>query len=213
MVLDFIRSQKPLFPLCSFDNWGSNCKRFASPCFVPEQEKKKTEERFTCHTDTIYSCSPTLCRISKKKHTSFPNKILPTICIGMAKLSSSAAHFLMLIMFVSFCFVTKSRAQDFDNIAPLPNIEPLPALEAGAGYSLSFSGALICSSMLTSLITFLLQWIWSFGIEVSHLFWIRKNGFVWVGDDNVWTTGYYFVLLNYGLRYLLCDLSLWNNNN
>ena len=93
----------------------------------------------------------------KTKHTSFPNKILPKICIGMAKLSSSAVHFLMLIMSVSFCFVTKSRAQDFDNIAPLPNIEPLPAFEAGAGYSLSFSGALICSSMLTSLIAFLLQ--------------------------------------------------------
>lgn len=212
MVLDFIRSQKPLFPLCSFDNWGSNCKRFHFPLLCTRKKKKKNWRTFHMpHGHYIFMFSYTLHNL-KTKHTSFPNKILPKICIGMEKLSSSAVHFLMLIMSVSFCFVTKSRAQDFDNIAPLPNIEPLPALEAGAGYSLSFSGALICSSMLTSLIAFLLQWIWSFGIEVSHLFWIRKNGFVWVGDDNVWTTGYYFVLLNYGLRYLLCDLSLWNNN-
>lgn len=207
MVLDFIRSQKPLFPSYSLDNCGSNCKRFTSLCFVPEE--KKTFQLPHGHYKFMFSYT---LHNFKTKHTSFPNKILLTICIGMANLSSSAVHFLMLTMFVSFYFVTKSRAQDFDNVVPLPNIEPLPALEAGAGYSLSFSRALICSSILTSLIAFLLQWIRSFVIEVSHLFWLSKNGFVWVGDDNVWTTGHYFVLLNYGLRYLLCDFSLWNNN-
>lgn len=60
---------------------------------------------------------------------------------------SSAVHALML-MVVSLCFVTQIMAQGL-------GIAPLPALEAGAAFSLPVSGAVICYSMLASLIAFL----------------------------------------------------------
>ncbi|KAI9080771.1 hypothetical protein K1719_037284 [Acacia pycnantha] len=64
--------------------------------------------------------------------------------------SSSSAQILMAIMVVGlFCF-TKIVGQD-------PNIAPTPPLEAGDGFALPVSGMALCSSLLISIVAFMLQ--------------------------------------------------------
>lgn len=64
--------------------------------------------------------------------------------------SSSLAHIMMAIMVVGlFCF-TRIVAQD-------SGIAPTPPLEAGDGFALPVSGVVLCSSLLISLVAFLLQ--------------------------------------------------------
>lgn len=64
--------------------------------------------------------------------------------------SSSSAHILMAIMVVAlFCF-TKIVAKD-------SAIAPTPPLEAGDGFALPVSGMALCSSLLVSIVAYMLQ--------------------------------------------------------
>ncbi|PON91672.1 hypothetical protein TorRG33x02_125030 [Trema orientale] len=65
-------------------------------------------------------------------------------------MASFGTRFLVLFVLVTLLCVTKIMAQD-------PAIAPTSGLETGAGFALSFSGALICSSVLISLVSLLRQ--------------------------------------------------------
>ncbi|PON58106.1 hypothetical protein PanWU01x14_168760 [Parasponia andersonii] len=65
-------------------------------------------------------------------------------------MASFGTRFLVLLVLVTLLCVTKIMAQD-------PGIAPTSGLETGAGIPLSFSRALICSSVLISLVSLLRQ--------------------------------------------------------
>ncbi|OVA12265.1 hypothetical protein BVC80_1779g39 [Macleaya cordata] len=64
---------------------------------------------------------------------------------------SRAAAFLVIFVAVALFSVSAVTAQSSESIAPSPG------MDAGAGYTTPVSGAFICSSLLLSLIAFLLQ--------------------------------------------------------
>ncbi|KAG2687015.1 hypothetical protein I3843_09G034800 [Carya illinoinensis] len=64
--------------------------------------------------------------------------------------STTVLHIHTLMVLVSFCFVATIMAQDV-------RIAPMAGLETGAGFSLPVAGAVICSSMLATFVSFLLH--------------------------------------------------------
>ena len=66
----------------------------------------------------------------------------------MASSGISATHILTVMLVAMLCFMTKTMAQGA--------VAPSPALETGAGFASSVSGALFCSSILASLLA--LMW-------------------------------------------------------
>ncbi|KAK7345080.1 hypothetical protein VNO77_15487 [Canavalia gladiata] len=68
----------------------------------------------------------------------------------MAPFGSINANILMALMFVCLCFVTNIMAQDSE-------IAPTGQMEAGAGFDLLVSKVVLCSSVLASLVAFMLQ--------------------------------------------------------
>ncbi|MCH83467.1 hypothetical protein A2U01_0004289 [Trifolium medium] len=67
----------------------------------------------------------------------------------MASFGSFTANILMALMLVVMFFVTNIVAQD--------SIAPTGQLEAGAGFSLPVSKVVLCSSVLASLVAFMLK--------------------------------------------------------
>ncbi|PNX80580.1 hypothetical protein L195_g036584 [Trifolium pratense] len=67
----------------------------------------------------------------------------------MASFGSFPANILMALMLVVMFFVTNIAAQD--------SIAPTGQLEAGAGFSLPVSKVVLCSSVLASLVVFMLK--------------------------------------------------------
>ncbi|GMJ02317.1 hypothetical protein HRI_003900900 [Hibiscus trionum] len=63
-------------------------------------------------------------------------------------MSATYHHIVMTMFVVVVCYVSVIMAQD---------IAPSPAMDTGAGLTLPVSGALLCSSVLVSLIALLLQ--------------------------------------------------------
>lgn len=64
------------------------------------------------------------------------------------KMENFGARFLVLVALITLLSVTKIMAQDLA-------VAPTSGLETGAGFALSFSKALICSSILGSLFALL----------------------------------------------------------
>ncbi|KAL2328818.1 hypothetical protein Fmac_022245 [Flemingia macrophylla] len=67
----------------------------------------------------------------------------------MACISKSRAVFFFMAFFVGLMFAAGVRAQSSE--APAPP----PTMDAGAGFLVSYSGALVCSSLLLSLLALL----------------------------------------------------------
>ncbi|TKY53310.1 hypothetical protein E2542_SST24837 [Spatholobus suberectus] len=68
----------------------------------------------------------------------------------MAPFGRFTANILMAVMFVCLFCVTNIVAQD-------SQIAPTGQLEAGAGFALPVSKVIMCSSVLASLVAFMLQ--------------------------------------------------------
>lgn len=68
----------------------------------------------------------------------------------MAPFGSFTANILMAVMLVGMFCVTNIVAQDSE-------IAPTGQLEAGAGFALLVSRVVLCSSVLASLVAFMLQ--------------------------------------------------------
>lgn len=67
----------------------------------------------------------------------------------MAKLGDCAAHFFIAAMVLSTFYVTKTVAQS--------EIAPTSQMETGEGFALSVSGVTLCSSLLASIVAFMMQ--------------------------------------------------------
>lgn len=62
----------------------------------------------------------------------------------MASVGTSVSHILVVLLVAMLCFMAKTTMAQ-------GAVAPSPALETGAGFASSVSGALICSSILASL--------------------------------------------------------------
>lgn len=71
-------------------------------------------------------------------------------CVEMATFGVSAAQFFMVLMIVGMFCVTNTVAQDSE-------IAPTSQLETGAGFALPVSGVTLCSSVLASIVAFMMQ--------------------------------------------------------
>ncbi|TKY62588.1 hypothetical protein E2542_SST12446 [Spatholobus suberectus] len=68
----------------------------------------------------------------------------------MATFGGNAAHFLMAVMVLGLFYVTNTVAQQ-------SVIAPTSQMETGAGFVLSVSGVTLCSSVLASVVAFMMQ--------------------------------------------------------
>nr|KYP70553.1 hypothetical protein KK1_009773 [Cajanus cajan] len=68
----------------------------------------------------------------------------------MATFGGYGAQFLMAVMVMGLFYVTNTVAQESE-------IAPTSQLETGAGFALSVSSVTLCSSVLASLVAFMMQ--------------------------------------------------------
>ena len=97
--------------------------------------------------------------------------------VEMAPFGRFTAEILMTVMIVGMFCVTNIVAQDSE-------IAPTGQLETGAGFALPVSAVIMCSSVLASLVAFMLQWIgrhWFWNLSLSGVklcLWIKIDMFV-----------------------------------
>lgn len=98
----------------------------------------------------LYIISPSLGSIIEQFLSSPFERVKQTYSVEMTSFGSFIANILMALMFVVMFCITNIVAQD-------SGIAPTGQLEAGAGFSLPVSKVVLCSSVLASLMAFMLK--------------------------------------------------------